>query len=81
MMAGYPKPMAALIDDAGAGAISIAMATPSVALLHVCGAPSGGAAVPSPPSNVTMHITLTPGSVIVRWNDDQRCVKTVEVWL
>ena len=76
MMPGYPRPMADLIDDADAGAVSIEMATPSVALLHVCGAPISGAAVPIPPNNVSMHITPTPGSVIVRWNDDQRCVKT-----
>ena len=48
------------------------MRTPAVALLHVC-AQQG---TPPPPANVSVHVTPTPGTTLVKWQDSSRCVAT-----
>eukprot|EP01045_Picozoa_sp_COSAG04_P001115 COSAG04_NODE_34_length_34523_cov_40.302446_29_plen_589_part_00 len=76
MAPGYPKPLDRLRhaadDGPSAATASIAMRTPAVALLHVC-AQQG---TPPPPVNVSVHVTPTPGTVLVKWQDSSRCVAT-----
>ena len=76
MAPGYPKPLDRLRhaadDGSSAATASIAMRTPAVALLHVC-AQQG---TPPPPANVSAHVTPTPGTTLVKWQDSSRCVAT-----
>lgn len=65
-------------------AVSLPLPQPSVALVHVCIAPAGGAPKPVWPSGgagLKLRTTTTPGEVFVRWSDvPSKCVGSYKLF-
>ena len=66
----------------GSATVTLPLPQPSTALLHVCVAPPGGApSTLSPPTNLRLRTTTTPGEVFVRWDDvPTKCVGKFELF-